>query len=329
MLQPIRETFSPADYPDLLVGLDRADDAAVYRLDDERAIVSTTDFFPPIVDDPYDFGAIAAANAMSDVYAMGGSVLFAINLVAFPANLDLAILRDILRGGAEKVAEAGAVVAGGHSVDDREPKYGLAVTGLVHPARVSRKGGARPGDILLLTKPLGTGVVTTALKEGAASDEHIAAAVTSMKLLNRDAAQAALLAGAHAMTDITGFGLLGHAQEMAAQISGAGAPGPESHGGVDLIFSAGALPWLPGALAYGAAGSFPGGAGRNQEHFGPLVTFGGGVSALLQNMLWTPETSGGLLVALPPAAVARFLDHCPAWQVGYAAPGSGRLQVTA
>jgi selenide, water dikinase len=317
VLQPIRETFSQQAFPDLLVGLERADDAAVYRLNDEQAIVSTTDFFPPIVDDPYDFGAIAAANAMSDVYAMGGSVLFAINLVAFPANLDLNILREILRGGAEKVAEAGAVVVGGHSVDDREPKYGLAVTGLVHPDRVSRKGGAQPGDVLLLTKPLGTGVVTTALKAGIATQAHVAAAVTSMKLLNRAAAEAGLAAGAHAMTDITGFGLLGHAQEMAAQSAG-----------VDLVFGAGDLPWLPGALDYGAAGNYPGGAGRNHDFFGPLVRFGEDVSLLLQNMLWTPETSGGLLVALPTAAAPHFLDRCPAWQVGYAVPGAGRLQVT-
>jgi selenide, water dikinase len=321
VLQPLREVFSPDDYPDLLVGLDRADDAAVYRLNDEQAIVTTTDFFPPIVDDPYDFGAIAAANAMSDVYAMGGSVLFAINLVAFPANLDLAILRDILRGGAEKVAEAGAVVVGGHSVDDREPKYGLAVTGIIHPDRVSRKGGARPGDVLLLTKPLGTGVVTTALKAGTAAAEHVAAAVTSMKLLNRDAAAAGLAAGAHAMTDITGFGLLGHAQEMASQ---SGTPEPD----VDLVFSAGDLPWLPGALDYGAAGNYPGGSGRNHDYFSPSVRFDDGVSLLLQNMLWTPETSGGLLVALDPAAAGAFLDRCPAWQVGHAIPGAGRLQVT-
>jgi selenide, water dikinase len=322
VLQPIRETFSPVDYPELLVGLDRADDAAVYRLNDEQAIVSTTDFFPPIVDDPYDFGAIAAANAMSDIYAMGGQVLFALNLVAFPANLDRAILREILRGGAEKVAEAGAVVVGGHSVDDREPKYGLAVTGIIHPDKVSRKGGAQPGDVLLLTKPLGTGIVTTALKGGSASDEHVAAAVTSMKLLNRAAAEAALAAGAHAMTDITGFGLLGHAQEMASQSGD-----PES--GVDLVFEAGALPWLPGTHDYAAAGYYPGGAGRNQDYFAPFTTFAAKVKPMLQDMLWNPETSGGLLIALPPAAVSGFLDRVPGWQIGYVVPGSGCLQVTA
>lgn len=332
MLQPIREIFSPEAYPDLLVGLERADDAAVYRLNDEQAIVSTTDFFPPVVDDPYDFGAIAAANAMSDIYAMGAEVLFAINLVAFPADLDRSILREILRGGAEKVAEAGAVVVGGHSVDDREPKYGLAVTGLIHPDRISRKGGAQPGDVLLLTKPLGTGIITTALKGGTATAEHVAAATTSMKLLNRDAASASLAAGAHAMTDITGFGLLGHAQEMAAQ--SAGAQGAKTQSGelepeVDLVFSAGALPFLPGTLDYAAAGNFPGGAGRNQDYFAPFVSFAGDVKLLMQDILWNPETSGGLLIALPPAAAGRFLDQVPAWQIGYAIPGSGRLQVTA
>jgi selenide,water dikinase len=251
---------------------------------------------------------------------MGGQVLFAINLVAFPANLDREILRDILRGGAEKVAEAGAVVVGGHSVDDREPKYGLAVTGLIHPDDVRRKGGAQPGDQLLLTKPLGTGVVTTALKEGRASAEHVAAATTSMKQLNRRAAAAALAVGAHAMTDITGFGLLGHAQEMGAAQAG--------QNGVDFRFYVDRLPWLPGALDYGAGGAFPGGMGRNLDFFAPLVTFSDHVSTLIQDMLWTPETSGGLLVALPPAAASAFLARCPAWHVGDVVPGAGRLQVT-
>lgn len=316
MLQPLRELFAPEDYPDLLAGLERADDAAVYRLNDSQAIVSTTDFFPPIVDDAYDFGAIAAANALSDVYAMGGQVLFAINLVAWPAHLDRAILREVLRGGAEKVAEAGAVIAGGHSIDDREPKYGLAVTGLVHPDRVRRKGGAEPGDALLLSKPLGTGVVATALKEELASAEDVAAAVTSMKLLNRGASEAALAAGAHAMTDITGFGLLGHAREMAV-----------AQGGVDFRFYLQRLPWLPGALRYGEAGSFPGGMGNNVAYFAPYVTFSQHVSTLMQDMLWTPETSGGLLVALPPETVEPFLARCPAWHVGEVIPGEGRIQI--
>ncbi len=298
MLSPIREIFPPEKYPDLLVGLAAADDAAVYQLNPQQAIVSTVDFFPPVVDDPYDFGAIAAANALSDIYAMGGQVLFAINLVAFPDNLDPAILREILRGGAEKVAEAGGVIAGGHSVKDKEPKYGLAVTGLIDPARVRTKGGARPGDMLVLTKPLGVGVVTTALKRGLTQPEDVAAAVASMKKLNREAAAAAQLAQAHAMTDITGFGLLGHAHEMAHL------------GQVAFRFDLDKLPFLPGALRYGEAGAFPGGMGSNMNYFAPWVTFAG-VSELYQDMLWTPETSGGLLVALDPTQVTTFLTHCP------------------
>lgn len=317
MLQPLRELFKPEDHPDLLVGLDRADDAAVYRISDSQAIVSTTDFFPPIVDDPYDFGAIAAANAMSDIYAMGGDVLFAINLVAFPANLDRQILQDILRGGAEKVAEAGAVVVGGHSVDDKEPKYGLAVTGLVDPQHVKRKGTLKPGEALLLTKPLGAGVITTALKQGIAQAEHVAEAVKSMKRLNRDAARAALKAGAGGMTDITGFGLLGHAQEMAIQ------------GGVDLHISSSRLLWLPGTEAYGEAGAFPGGMGRNMEYFAPCVTFGEGVKQLTQDLLWTPETSGGLLIALDPENVETILEQLPqAVVIGEVSEGDGRVHVT-
>jgi selenide,water dikinase len=314
-LQPLRETFNPLDYPDLLVGLERADDAAVYRLGKEQAIIATTDFFPPVVDDAYDFGAIAAANAMSDIYAMGGRVLFAINLVAFPANLDRSILREILRGGAEKVAEAGGIVVGGHSVDDREPKYGLAVIGLIHPEHVKRKGDAQPGDVLLLTKPLGTGVVTTALKQGLATEEDVAAAVASMKELNRDAAGAALALDAHGMTDITGFGLLGHAQEMASQA------------GVDFHLELPRLAWLPGARRYAEAGAFPGGMGRNLDFFQAWVTFEG-VSTLLQDMLWTPETSGGLLVSLSPEKVDAFRDRCPAaLVVGEVRDGAGRITV--
>jgi selenide,water dikinase len=315
-LQPIRATFNSADYPDLLVGLDMADDAAVYRLNDQQAIISTTDFFPPVVDDPYDFGAIAAANALSDVYAMGGQPLFAINLLAFPDNLGHEYLGEILRGGAEKVAEAGAIVVGGHSVNDREPKYGLAVTGVVHPDHIMTKGGARPGEILVLTKALGVGVITTALKQQTASDEDVATAVAAMKLLNRDAARAAQLASASAVTDITGYGLLGHALEMAGQA------------GVSFRFHLRALPWLPGALACGEKGAFPGGMSNNMRFFSERVRFGPGVDALMQNMLFTPETSGGLLVSLPPQKVAVFLDACPAATVvGEVRDGPGLVHV--
>lgn len=317
ILDPIRATFLEADFPELLVGLAVSDDAAVYQLNPTQAIVSTVDFFPPIVDDPYDFGAIAAANALSDIYAMGGEPLFAINMVAFPDTLDKTILGEILRGGAEKVAEAGAVVAGGHSVNDKEPKYGLAVTGLIAPERIKRKGGAQPGDILVLTKPLGVGAITTALKRQMAAPEHLAAAVTSMKQLNRDAARAAVALGARAMTDVTGFGLLGHAQEMARQ------------GNTDFRFVLARLPWLPGALDYGRAGAFPGGMDNNTRYFGPWVSFAEGIGYLYQDMLFTPETSGGLLVALPPEAVTPFVERLAgaATVVGGVTSGSGRLWI--
>ena len=278
-----------------MVGLVIADDAAVYQLNDEQAIINTTDFFPPVVDDPYDYGAIAAANALSDVYAMGGEVLFAMNLVAFPDNLDPGILTEILRGGAEKVKEAGAAVVGGHSVVDKEPKYGLAVTGIISPKDVKCKGGAKPGDALVLTKPLGAGVVTTALKRGKASDEDVAAAVENMKRLNRDAARAAREAGANAMTDITGFALPGHALEMARS------------GSVAFHFSVGKLPFLPGATAYADEGIFPGGTNRNAEYFAEQVTFETGIPGARQQLLWTPETSGGLLIAVDPSEVDALL----------------------
>lgn len=316
MLRPLRDLFNPADYPNLLVGLEKADDAAVYQINDQQAIITTTDFFPPVVDDPYDFGAIAAANALSDIYAMGGEVLFAINLVAFPDNLAQDVLREVLRGGAEKVAEAGGVIAGGHSVNDKEPKYGLAVTGMIDPAKLKKKGGAQVGDVLLLTKPLGVGVVTTALKREMADPADVAVAVASMKQLNRQASHAAQHAHANGMTDITGFGLLGHAHEMAQQA------------GVDFRFELAKLPWLPGAIAYGQAGAFPGGMGNNMIFFAPWVTFGDAVSQLHQDLLFTPETSGGLLASVPPEHVQLFIDHCEtAVVVGEVLPGDGHIHV--
>jgi selenide,water dikinase len=312
----LRKLFKPEDYPELLVGLTKADDAAVYQLNDKQAIITTTDFFPPVVDDPYDFGAIAAANALSDIYAMGGQVLFAINLVAFPDSLGMDVLSEILRGGAEKVLEAGAVIAGGHSVNDKEPKYGLAVTGLIDPDKVKTKGGAKPGDVLLLTKPLGVGVVTTALKNGITDEADVATAVSSMKTLNKAAAEAAQMVQANGLTDITGFGLLGHAHEMAHL------------GEVDFHLQLDKLPWLPGALRYGEAGAFPGGMGRNLEYFGPWVKFGPGVSQLVQDMLMTPETSGGLLVALPADQVETFMTHCEtAVPIGHVTTGEGFIHI--
>lgn len=310
--------FRAVDYPDLLVGLAAADDAAVYRLNEQQAIISTTDFFPPVVDDPYDFGAIAAANAMSDIFAMGGEVLFAINIVAFPDTLDKTILSEILRGGAEKVAEAGGIVVGGHSVNDKEPKYGMAVTGIIHPDTVKQKGGAQPGDRLVLTKPLGTGVITTALKGGSANSNQVQAAVDSMKRLNRNSSKAAVSAGAHAMTDITGFGLLGHGHEMAHL------------GEVDFRIRLPDIPWLDGAIAYGKAGAFPGGMGNNAAFFNRWVTFSDGIDYLYQDLLYTPETSGGLLIAIASEKLTSLLSLDPsATEIGFVTSGNGRVWVDA
>jgi selenide,water dikinase len=316
LLGPLRDTFRAADYPALLVGLGAADDAAVYRLNDEQAIISTVDFFPPVVDDPYDFGAIAAANALSDIYAMGGEVLFAVNLVAFPNDLDPAILREILRGGADKVHEAGGIIAGGHSINDPEPKYGLAVSGLIHPDSILRKGGARPGDLLALTKPLGVGVITTALKRELAAADHVAEAVAGMKRLNRAAAAAALAVDAHAMTDITGFGLLGHAHEMAHL------------GGVDFRLRLSRLPWLPGAAEYAGVGAFPGGMSNNAAYFGPWVAFAEDVSRTDRKLLFTPETSGGLLIALAAERAADLHGLLPNVAIiGEVTTGDGHIWV--
>ncbi len=320
MLRPLQQIFAPADYPDLLVGLGAPDDAAVYRLDDRRALIVTTDFFPPVVDAPYDYGAIAAANAMSDVFAMGGEVLFALNLVAFPGNLKADILSEILRGGAEKVREAGAAIAGGHTIKDDEPKYGLAVIGMAAPGQICSKAGARPGDVLVLSKALGTGVVTTALKRGEADADDVAAAVVGMSRLNRAASQAALRAGVHAMTDITGYSLLGHGHEIAVL------------SGVDLEIDVAALRWLPGAERYAAAWIFPGGMSDNRMYFEQWVSFAEGISEELKGLLFDPETSGGLLMAVPPENADRLVADLAAGGdvaqcIGRVVPGSGRLHV--
>ncbi len=295
MLRPLQHIFDTRNFPQVLVGLDGPDDAAVYRINDEQAIVSTIDFFPPVVDDPYTFGSIAAANAMSDVYAMGGEVLFALNLAAFPDDLDRAILSEILRGGAEKVREAGAIIIGGHTVSDKEPKYGLAVTGLVHPAHILTKGGAQPGDWLVLTKPLGVGLITTALKRGQAETEHVEAAVNSMGTLNRHASHLAQRFQAHACTDITGFGILGHGLEMA----------DASHVMFRLRFDD--IPVLPGARLYSEREMYPGGLERNRDFVLPHVRFADSIDAASRGLLFEPETSGGLLLALPPQSAQVYV----------------------
>ena len=275
---------------DLLIGAAEADDAAVVRLDSERALVVTTDFFTPIVDDPRDWGRIAAANALSDVYAMGGRPLVALNITAWPGStLPLDILAEVLRGGAAVAAAAGCVVVGGHTIDDPEPKYGMAVTGLASPDRLLRLDAARPGDTLVLTKPVGTGVVATAHKRSAASPEVLSAAVEAMTTLNAAASEAALAAGVTAATDVTGFSLLGHLHRMLRASS------------CSAEVSAGAVPLLPGALALTAAGYVSGGTRNNMSYLEPWVCIGDGVADEVAVLLQDAQTSGGLLLATADA----------------------------
>ena len=287
VLRPIQERFDPAAYPELLVGLSRSDDAAVYRISDDLAVIQTLDFFPPVVDDPYTYGEIAAANAMSDVYAMGGEVRLALNIAAFPEDLDPSLLADIFRGGADKVHEAGGVIAGGHTIIDEEPKYGLSVMGFVHPDAILHKGGARPGDALMLTKPLGTGILMTAAQQELAGHEGgLEAAITSMRRLNQHAAHLARAASAHAVTDVTGFGLAGHAAEMAEQSE------------ATFIIDAGSLPALRDARHFAREGAVTGGGARNVDQLGDRVRVKDGLDGSLRDLVYDPQTSGGLLIAV-------------------------------
>ncbi len=330
--------FSQTEYPDVLIGLGKPDDAAVYRLDDERVLIQTTDFFTPIVDDPWLYGEIAAANSMSDVYAMGGEVRVCLNIAGFPEDLPAEVIAEILAGGAAKVQEADAAIAGGHTVTNPEPFYGLSVTGVADPNALFRKGSAAAGDHLVLTKPLGTGIITTAAKltgeaESSAAREarraqgkpdlqpaHLEHAIRSMTRLNRAAADAGRAAGVGSGTDITGYGLLGHAVELATA-SAADTP-------VQLQIEAESVPALPGAFGYIEAGYLTRGSVRNPEHFGSHVTAGPGVTDAHKTLLWEAETSGGLLLAVPPAGLGRFRDECegneqPFWEIGSVEPARG------
>jgi len=284
-------------HPDLLVGTATADDAGVFRLAPDLALVQTVDFFAPIVDDPFAFGQIAAANALSDVYAMGGEPKTALNVAAFPQDgVPMEILGEILRGGIEKAAEAGVVVVGGHTIADEEIKFGMAVTGVVHPDRIWRNVGARAGDALVLTKPLGTAIVTTAAKRGAAIADALAAAIRSMTTLNAAAARALRALDVHACTDVTGFGLMGHAYEMA-------------HGSdVTIVLEAAALPLLPDARRLALAGTSTGGCRRNRAWLDDKVAVAPDVAADLVEVAFDPQTSGGLLVAVAETDVARAID---------------------
>jgi len=290
------------DDPNLLVGLDRADDAGVYKLSDELAIIQTIDFITPIVDDPYTFGQIAAANALSDVYAMGGRPLTAMNVVCFPIkSQDISVLGDILRGGWDKMQEAGVTLMGGHSVEDDELKYGLSVTGVVHPSKIITKGGAKVGDKLLLTKPLGTGLVSTALKGGVAEKKTVDRVAWVMATLNKTASELMLEAGCHACTDITGFGLLGHASGMVE----------DSPLGMEIRISS--IPFFPEAKEFAQIGLVPAGTYRNREFRTDMIETASEISDEMLNILFDAQTSGGLLISVPSDKGEELLQPAPAW----------------
>jgi selenide,water dikinase len=301
----------------VIVGTETSDDAGVFRLRPDLAIVNTVDFFTPIVDDPFTFGQVAGANALSDIYAMGAEPKTVLNIVGFPrGKMDLAVLGEIMRGGADRAAEAGAVVIGGHSVIDEELKYGMAVTGVVHPDRVIRNVGVRPGDALILTKALGTGVIATALKRRKASKESVRAAVASMVTLNRAASAIMRTFPVHACSDVTGFGLLGHALEMARA------------SGVTIVIEAARMPLLPGARRLAARGFLTGGCRRNREFVGSHTSIRGGLGDALIELALDPQTSGGLLIAIPEDRASALVAELRAGgapvaaRVGYAtAPG--------
>lgn len=295
-LEKVLRLLPPGDArQDILVGLDTPDDAAVYMLDGETALVHTLDFFTPIVDDPYLFGQIAAANALSDIYAMGGTPLSAMNIVCFPCSLGMEVLARILEGGLAKIREAGAVLLGGHTVDDEEPKYGLAVTGRVHPDRVMTSLGAEAGDLLVLTKPLGTGILATALKGEFLGEAEMKEAIDGMAALNAGASGAAVSAGAHACTDVTGFGLLGHLLNML----------PDRGLGCDITVSL--LPVYEGAREMARMGLIPAGAHRNHDFISSRVEMSPQVGEVDRDLLYDPQTSGGLLIALPPQGLDVFM----------------------
>lgn len=320
LLRPLQGLFDPLDTPDLLVGLGQPDDAAVWRLDEDRALVVTTDFFTPVVDDPYDFGAIAAANALSDVYAMGGKPFLALNIATLPNDLPVEIGAAILRGGAEKAKEAGVVVAGGHTIQDKEPKYGLVAIGFVDPRKAISKQGAQVGDVLFLTKPIGFGVTNTAVKRELASAEDEAEVVSWMRTLNRKASELAQQFELRGGTDVTGFGLMGHSSEMA---KGAG---------VQLRIDFSAVPFTNGARKYAELGTFPGGSIDNRKFYGPHVTFDGNFEKWELTLLFDAQTSGGMLLAVPAAKAADFAAAAsqadqPAWRIGEVVAGSGIVVV--
>jgi len=323
-LAQVLSALPPIRDPKVLVGTSTGDDAAVYRISADLAVVQTVDFFPPIVDDAYRFGAIAAANSLSDVYAMGADPIFALNIVGFPGSrpeAPLSLLSRILQGGADKASEAGIAIIGGHSVDDNEPKYGLSVTGTVHPDRIWRNVGAQPGDRLILTKAIGTGIIATATRKQVASAEAMAASEASMLALNRDASLAARALDVHACTDITGFGLLGHLREMIA----------DGRVGAEICFSA--IPLLAGARELAEMGHLPGGSRRNMAAVAPCTSYDDAVSEVERVIACDAQTSGGLLFALPEAEVAKLRAALPVGAIAadigaIVADAPGRIHVT-
>jgi selenide,water dikinase len=316
----LQGVFSPSDFPNLLVGLGEPDDAAVWKLDDEHALVITTDFFTPVVDDAYDYGAIAAANALSDVYAMGGNPFLALNIAALPADLPIEVITAILRGGMDVAKQAQVVIAGGHTVQDNEPKFGLVVLGMANPQHMLTKKGMRVGDVLVLTKPLGFGATTTALKREQADPVDIAEVVAWMKKLNRTAAQLAIEFNLRGGTDVTGFSLLGHALEMAEASN------------VGIHFSYQKIPFTSGAHHYAEEYMFPGGTYDNRLYFGTNVHFDPSLDEPSQLLLFDAQTSGGLLLSVPPGKLDRLLARAvemeqPLWVIGEVVSEKG-IQVT-
>lgn len=297
------------DHPDLLVGLQTRDDAGVYRLNADMALIQTVDFFTPMVDDAYLFGQIAATNALNDVYAMGGTPLLTMNIVCYPRCEDMQVLRDILAGGLSKVQEAGALLVGGHTIDDQEPKYGLSVTGLIHPDRVIGNGGARAGDILYLTKPIGNGVIATAIKAEMASLEAYREAVQWMTILNRPASEAMQQIGVNAATDITGFGLVGHLYEMAAASQ------------VDIELRSESVPLMREALNYADIGMIPAGAYVNREYLSSKVFYQENIQPIVNDLLFCPETAGGLLISVDAERAAALQKALEQRQTAYAEVG--------
>ncbi len=310
--------FNPQDYPDLLIGINPPDDAVVWRIDDSRSLVITTDFFTPVVDEPYDYGAIAAANSLSDIYAMGGTPFLGLNIAAFPPQLPAEFLSQIITGAAEKAKEAGVVIAGGHTIQDNEPKFGLVVIGMVETSKILTKAGVLPGDLMILTKPLGIGVTTTAIKSEKASMRDIEEAKSWMKKLNLLPSKIASQLNLKAATDITGFSLLGHALEMAQSSN------------VKIVFHSLNIPMISGARKYGEKGFFAGGAADNRMYYQQFIDFESKIDEVTQMLLFDPQTSGGLLLACSPDKLPYFKQEAkkfdlPYWIIGEVIKGDGIL----